>query len=76
MEDAIGGACSTIGEKMNAYRILVGKGPPGRIRRWRVDNIKMDLNEIGRGGIDWIDLAQHRNQWKALLNMAINLRVP
>jgi hypothetical protein len=44
-------------------------------RRWE-DDIKMDLRERGLGGIDWIDLAQDRDQWRALLNMAINLRVP
>jgi hypothetical protein len=59
--------------KRNAYRILVGK-PKGKrplVRprhRW-VDNIKMDLREIARGGIDWIDLAQDRDQWRALMNM-------
>jgi hypothetical protein len=53
-----------------------GKKPPGRPRcRW-VDNIKMDLREIGWGGIDWNDLAQDRDQWRALVNMVRNLRVP
>jgi hypothetical protein len=41
-----------------------------------VDNIKMDLREIGWDGIDWIDLAQDRDQWRTLVNMAMNLRVP
>jgi hypothetical protein len=55
-------------EKMNVYRVLVGKPdgkrPLGRPRcRW-VDNIKMDLSEIGWGGMDWIDLAQDRDQWR------------
>ncbi|PNF32281.1 hypothetical protein B7P43_G16947, partial [Cryptotermes secundus] len=64
----------------NAYRILVGKPegkrPVGRpIRSWE-DNIKMDLREVGWDGIDWIDLAQDRDQWRALLNMVMNLRVP
>jgi hypothetical protein len=58
----VGGACSTNGERRNAYRILVGKPegkrPLGRPRRRWVDNIKMDLREIGWDGIDWIDLAQ------------------
>jgi hypothetical protein len=45
------------------------------IRRW-VDNIKMDLREIGRDGVDWIDVAQDRDQWRALVNTALNLRVP
>jgi hypothetical protein len=62
------------------YRILmgkpVGKRPLGRPwRRW-VDNIKMDLREIGLDGMDWIDLALDRDQWLALVNMVMNLRVP
>jgi hypothetical protein len=65
---------------MNAYRILVGqpegKRPLGRPRRRWVDSIKMDLREIGWDNIDWIDLAQDRDQQKALLNTVINLRVP
>jgi hypothetical protein len=55
-----------MGEKKNAYRILVGKPegkrPLGRLRRRWEDNIRMDLGEIGWGGIDWIDLAQDRGQ--------------
>jgi hypothetical protein len=62
----------------NAYRILVGnlegKRPLGRPRRRRVDNIKMDLRDIGWGGLDQIDLAQDRDQWRALMNMVMNLR--
>jgi hypothetical protein len=65
---------------MNAYRILVGmaegKSPLGRRRRRWVDNIKMNLREIGWDGMDWIDLAQDINQWKALANTVMNLRVP
>jgi hypothetical protein len=66
--------------KMNAYRILVGKSEGkralGRLKgRW-VDNIKMNLRERGWGGMDWIDLAQHRDQWRALVNKVMNLRVP
>jgi hypothetical protein len=69
-----------MGEKMNAYRILVGKPevkrPLGRPRcRWE-DNIKMDLREIGWGGMDWIDIAQDRDQWRALVNTVMNLWVP
>jgi hypothetical protein len=69
-----------MGEKRNAYRILVGKPegrrPLGRQRlRW-VDNIKMDLREIGWNGVDWVDLAQDRDLWRALLNTVMKLRVP
>jgi hypothetical protein len=68
-----------MGEKRNAYRILVrtpeGKRPPARPRRRWVDNIKMDLREIGWDGVDWIDTAQDKDQWGALLNTVLNLRV-
>jgi hypothetical protein len=69
-----------MGETRNAYRILVGKPEGkrslGRPRcRW-VDNIKMDLVEIGLDGRDWIELAQNRDQWRALVNTVMNLRVP
>jgi hypothetical protein len=66
--------------KRKAYRILVGK-PEGKRRlgsprrRW-VDSIKMDVREVGWGGMDWIDLAQDRDQWRALVNKVMNLRVP
>jgi hypothetical protein len=68
------------GEKRNAYRILVenpeGKRPLGRPRgRW-VDNIKIDLREIGWDGMDWIDLAQDRDHWRVLVIAVMNLRVP
>jgi hypothetical protein len=53
-----------------------GKRPLRRSRRRWVDNIKMDLREIGWGGMDWIDLAQDRDQWRALVNTVMNLRVP
>jgi hypothetical protein len=52
------------------------KRPLGTPRRRCVDNIKIDLREIGWGGMDWIDLAQDRDQWRALVNMVMNLRVP
>jgi hypothetical protein len=67
-------------EKSNAYRILVGKPegkrPLGRLRRRWVDNIKIDLREIGWDGVDCIDMAQDREQWRALVNTVLNLRVP
>jgi hypothetical protein len=66
--------------KRNAYRILVGKPegkrPLGRPRRRWVDSFKIDLGETGWGGMGWIDLAQDRNQWRALVNMVMNLQVP
>jgi hypothetical protein len=75
----MGRACSTHGERRNAYRILVGnperRRPLGRLRhRWE-DIIKMDLGEIRRGDTDWIHLAQDRDQWRARVNMVMNLRV-
>jgi hypothetical protein len=72
----MGRACSTNGEKRNAYRILVGKTEGkralGRQRRRWVDIIKM---EIGWSGTDWIVLAQDSDQWRALVNMVTKLRV-
>jgi hypothetical protein len=71
----LAGHVACTGEKRNAYRILVGKRPLGKPRcRWE-DNIRMDLREIGWGGMDWIDLAQDRDQWKALVNMVMNLLI-
>jgi hypothetical protein len=68
-----------IGAKRNAYRILVGKPegkrPLGRPRRRWVDNMKIDLREIGWVGMDWIDLAQDRDRWRALVNTVMNLLV-
>jgi hypothetical protein len=67
-----------MGEKRNAYRLLVGKPegkrPLGR-RRW-VDNIRMDLGEVGWGDVDWIGLAKDRNMWSAVVEWVLNLRVP
>jgi hypothetical protein len=69
-----------MGDKSNAYRKLAGKPegtrPLGRPRRRWVDNIKVHLREIGWDGMDWIYLAQNRDQWRALVNMVMNLRVP
>jgi hypothetical protein len=69
-----------MGEKRNACKILVGKPegkrPLGRRRRSWVDNITTDLREIGWGCMDWIDLAQDRDQWRVLVNTMMNLRVP
>jgi hypothetical protein len=69
-----------MGETRNSYRILVGKPegkrPLGRPRRRWVDNIKIDLREIGWDSVDWIELAQDRDQWRALVNTVMNLRVP
>jgi hypothetical protein len=74
------GHVARMGETRNAYRILVGKPEGkrrlGRPRRRWVDNIKMDLTEIGWDGVDWIDLAQDRDQCRALVNTVMNLRVP
>jgi hypothetical protein len=71
---------SGMGEKRNTYRILVGKPedkrPLGRPRRRWVDNIKMDRRGIGWDGMDWIALAQDRDQWRVLVNTVMNLRVP
>jgi hypothetical protein len=69
-----------MGERRGAYRVLVGI-PEGRRplerprRRWE-DNIKMDLQEVGWGGMDWINLTQDRNRWRALVYTVMNLRVP
>jgi hypothetical protein len=76
----MGGEYSTNGTNRNVHRILVGKPEEKRPlgiprRRWE-DNIKMDLREIGWGGMDSIDLAQDRDQWRALVNMVMNLPVP
>jgi hypothetical protein len=69
-----------MGEKRNMYRLSAGKSegkkPLGRSRcRW-VDNIRMDLGEVGWSDVDWIGLAQDRSRWRALVNSVLNLRVP
>jgi hypothetical protein len=69
-----------MGEKSNVYRLLVGK-PEGKRslrrprRRW-IDNIKMDLLEIGVNVVGWIGFAQDRYRWRAIMNSVMNLRVP
>jgi hypothetical protein len=67
-------------EKRNTHRLLVGKSegrrPLGRPRRRCVDNIRMDLVEVGLGDVDWIGLAQDRDRWRALVNSVLNLRLP
>jgi hypothetical protein len=74
------GHVAGMGEKRGAYMVLVGK-PEGnrplgkRRRRWE-DNIKMDLQEVGCGGVDWIDLVQDRDRWRAVVNAVMNLGVP
>jgi hypothetical protein len=74
------GHVAQMGEKRNAYRLLVGKlegkRPLGRPRRRWVDNIKIDLLQIGWGGVGWIGLARDRDKWRALVNAVMNLRVP
>jgi hypothetical protein len=74
------GHIARMGEKKNAYRLLVGKPeakrPVGRPRRRWVGNNKMDLLEIGWGGLDWIGLAQDKDKWRAPVNAVMNLRVP
>jgi hypothetical protein len=71
-EVEMGRVCSTNEEKKNACRILVekpeGNRPLGRLKRRWMDNINMDLGEIGWDGMDWIHLAQDRDQWRALVN--------
>jgi hypothetical protein len=74
------GHVALMGEVRGAYNILVGRPegrrPLGRPRHGWEDNIKMDLREIGFGDVDWIDLAQDRDRWRALLNTVMNLWVP
>jgi hypothetical protein len=74
------GHVARIGDKSNAYRLLMGKPggkrPLGRPRRRWVDNIRMDLGEVGWDDVYWIGLAKDRNRWRALVNSVLNLRVP
>jgi hypothetical protein len=74
------GQVARMEEKRNAYKLLVGKPegkrPLGRRRRRRVDNIRMDLGEVGWCDVDWISLAQDRNRWRVVVNLVLNYRVP
>jgi len=76
----MGGACSTYGASIGVYRVLVGKPegkrPLGRPRRRLEDNIKMGCKEVGCGVMDWIELAQDRDAWRALVTAVMNLRAP
>jgi hypothetical protein len=69
-----------MGERRGIYKVLMGKPegkrPLGRPRRRREDNIKMDLQEERCESMDWIDLVQDRDRWRALMNVVMNLRVP
>ena len=76
----MGGACGTYGGRERGAQVLVGKPegkrPLGRPRRRWDDNIKMDLQEVGGGGEDWMELAQDRDRWRALVGTVMNLWVP
>ena len=69
-----------MGGRRDAYRVLVGKSegkrPLGKSRRRWENNIMIDHQEVGCGGVDWIDLAQDRNRWRALVNAVMKLRIP
>jgi hypothetical protein len=79
-KNEMGGDITRMGERRGAYRDLVGKPtgkrPLGRPRCRRENNIKMDLQEVGYGGTYWIDLAQDKNRWWALVHAVMNIRVP
>jgi len=74
------GHVARMGEERGVYRVLVGKPegkrPLGRPRRRSVDNIRMDLQEVGCGYMDWIGLAQDRDRWQTLVSAVMNLQVP
>ena len=79
-ENEMGGYVARMGERRGVYRVLVGKSegkrPLGRLRRRWDDNIKIDIQEVGCRGMDWIEPAQDRDRWRALVNAIMNLRVP
>ena len=74
------GHVASMGERRGIYTVLVGKPegkrPLGRPRHKWEDNIKIDLQEVGCGGMDWIELPEDRDRWRALVNAILNLRVP
>ena len=74
------GHVARMGEGRDVYRVMVGKPEGkrqlGRTRRKWEDNIKMDLQEVGGGYVDWMELAQDRDRWRALVSTVMNLRVP
>ena len=74
------GHVARMGEERGVYRVLVGKPegkrPLGRPRRRWVDNIRMDLQEVGCGYVDWIELAQDRDRWRTFVSAVMNIRVP
>jgi len=74
------GHVARMGEGSGVYRVLVGRPggrrPLGRPRRRWEDNIRMDLREVGYGCVDWMELAQDRDRWRALVSAVMNLRVP
>jgi hypothetical protein len=76
----MGGACSSDGEGRGVYRVLVAKPekkrPLGRTRRRWEDNIKKNLQDVGFLDLDWIELAQDTDSWRALVNAAMKLQVP
>jgi len=74
------GYVARMGKRIGVYRVLVGKPEGKRLlgrsrSRWE-DNIKMDLQEVGCGNMDWSELAQDRDRWRALVNALMNLRIP
>ena len=76
----LAGHVARMGEERGVYRVLLGKPwgrtPLGRPRRRWVDNIRMDLQEVGCGYMDWIGLAQDRKRWRTFVSAVMNLRVP